>query len=260
MSSSSLGGRSASRTSARGTGAGSSSATGLAYKGLTISRRRLRTLNLRRAVKVTRALVLILALVVRIKRNGQLVLAAAHAVRAIFPGRSIVRDPVADVRAESADLTEELAVVLRVDGVADDAGEGAQDAGAELLVGGWRHGAGFGKPVGPVHGRTCARRVGGRVAGAVDACGGGALDLARVVAEVDFGGDGVAAHGDEAIVVVCFEVHVDDAAAPDVVHLRAEEDGDVSEFARLDGVAAVFGEEHRDGVVAVLVGTVLVSR
>lgn len=84
--------------------------------------------------------------------------------------------------------------------------------------------------------------------------------LGREVGEVWFWSDGGAGDRDQAVVVGRLEVHVHDAAAPDIVHLRAEQHGHVGELARFLGVAAVFREEDGDGVVLVLLGAVLVAR
>lgn len=169
-----------------------------------------------------------------------------------------MRDAVAEAAAVAADLTEELAVLVWGDGVLDDAGQAGDHAGAQLGVGDRGQGAGLGEPA-VVDGGAGLWGVGGRVAGAVDAGGGGALDLGRERGEVCFGGDGGAGDGDEAVVVGCVEVFVDDAAAPDVVHLRAEEDGHVAERAGFDRVAAILGKEDGDGVVLVLLGAGLVA-
>lgn len=169
-----------------------------------------------------------------------------------------MRDAGAEAAAVAADLAEELAVLVCGDGVLDHAGQAGDHAGAELGVGDRRQGAGLGEPA-VVDGGAGLRGVGGGVAGAVDAGGGGLLHLGREVGEVWQWGDGGAGDGDEAVVVGCVEVLVDDAAAPDVVHLRAEEHRHVGELAGFDRVAAVFREEDGDGVVLVLLGAGLVA-
>ncbi|KAH3677698.1 hypothetical protein OGATHE_000352 [Ogataea polymorpha] len=54
---------------------------------------------------------------------------------------------------------------------------------------------------------------------------------------------GVVDGRDKTIVVVLLEVHVHNASGPHVGHLVGEEGRDIGEFSRLDGVAAVLGEE-----------------
>jgi hypothetical protein len=93
--------------------------------------------------------------------------------------------------AETADETEEVAVVLRID-VVGDAAESIEHALAELLVGGWWEGR-RGSPLSANAWALSCGGVGGLVVGGI---GTGGIDLSNLggeVVEVFEGGNRVAA-------------------------------------------------------------------
>lgn len=60
------------------------------------------------------------------------------------------------------------------------------------------------------------------------------------------------------VVISLLEVHIDDTTRPNTIHLVTEERLNLSELARSNFVAAVFGEEDGDGVIRKLLGAVLI--
>ena len=219
-------------------------------------------MDLSRALEVTSRLLLVLALVVGVEDKGQLLLAGAHTVGAVGAAGRIVRDAITHMLsvAVATDLAEKLAVGGRLDRVCDHAGQTLHHTRAEVRVGARGQRAGFRKPVVVVDRGTGAHGVAGRVAGAVDAAGRDTADFLGVGVEVVLLGDRAAVDGDETVAVVGFEVHVDNATAPDIGHLVTVERGHVLEFARLWVQTSVLGEEERNRVVAVFLGASLVSR
>lgn len=93
---------------------------------------------------------------------------------------------------------------------------------------------------------------------AVDTSGVDTLHLRGEVGKVGLGVDVIAVETDQTIVVHLLEVHVNNATAPHVVHLRTKQNGNVGEPARTRVNAAILREECGNRVVLEFLSAILV--
>lgn len=197
-------------------------------------------------------------LVVQVEHKRELLGIGAEGVGAVLAGGTVGGD--AHARDLAAHVVKQGLVVVLSHVAGDNAGQRVVHALADGLVGGRREIAGS-APVEQSGGRAgTGHSVGGLEAGRVDANRGGLGEAAGEVGVVGERGDHVvSANSDQAVVVLLFKVHVDNTAGPDVSHVGRVQGGGISKHTGLDDVAAVLGEEDRDGHVGKLGGSVGVT-
>lgn len=213
-------------------------------------------------IKVAGVGSVLLVLVVLVHDVAKLLEGVAHGVGTVDTGSGVAEDAGASSGVVAADGAKELTVVLGVEALGGNAGEGVVHALAEVLI------RSRGKSIAsnlPVRGDVGALGglVGGLVLVNVNGLGLGTEDggLELVVVLERLGG--LAGHIDETIVVFLLEVHVDDTTREDVGHRVRVKSGGLLEdtgFSTAGIVATVLGEEDGDRVVLEEVDLLLVSR
>lgn len=203
------GGRRSSATSWLGGDGASSGGTGLGEEGRASARCSAGGLCGSGTAKVASAGLVAAGLggVVGIEGKGELLLGIAHAIGTIGTGGGVVGNAGAVLLAVSADLAEEVGVLVLIKVVGDGARQGAQHARAELRVSSWGKRSGLGLPGSVNAWAVSGGSVGWVVAGRVDTGDGNLGDLAGQTAEVGESGDRVARDADETCVkclATCF--------------------------------------------------------
>lgn len=232
------------RTSLRQDGAASGSNSTLATK----------TGGTRKVASITVANLL----VVKIEHEGKLLSRAAEGVRTVGTGRTIGSNTITgDLRA---DVLEKSLIILRINLGGNNTRKGVIHALADAILGSGRQGAGS-LPVRKGRSRAFASdSVGGSPRLGVDARRSSRSQLLGKVRKVSESRNCIVLESDKTVVVILFKVHVDDTAGPDVGHLRGVEGRDIIKSTRLDDVAAILGEENRDGKVGKFLSAVSVTR
>lgn len=200
----------------------------------------------------------LLLVVVDVESPAKLLLRVAHAVRAVVTGCGVGCDAIADAIGKTTHDAKEVtdAGCVYVIGYT---GESAKHALAEFFVGGRREIGGC-TPIAIDCRASRSCSVCWVVAGRVGARGVDRSNLGGESIEIVKGADAAAIHGDKTIIIGLLEIHVDDTARPDGVHLRPKEGPNVGELSGLDRVAAIFGEEDRDVVRGKFLGTDIIAR
>ena len=203
----------------------------------------------------------LLVLVVLVHDVAELLEGVAHGVGTVDTSLGVTVDAGAGSGVVAADSAEELTVLLGLDALVGNAGEGVVHALAKALIGSWGESVAGDLPVGGDVG-ALGGLVGRRVGIHINDLGVGREDGGLELVVVLEGLGVIAGDLDETIIVLLLEVHVDDATREDIGHLvRVKSLGFLEDTAlsTAGGVATVLGEEDGDGVVAEEVNLILVS-